>query len=235
MQNSEQLEILNIEYLGPLPEKKDTWLNRYYPSIKRFNDIFFSAVVLLFSLPLLIFLAILIKLDSRGPVFYIQERATKDGKLFNLYKLRTMTVDADKVDLVTHQNDPRITRVGKLIRKLSIDELPQIINILKGDMSFVGPRAQPTKFMEQWKSEGILEVKPGILGWAMLHGREELPYEDRFKLEREYITNFCWETDSFIVFTTLKKFEKVFYWVLIPFFVSIIILIGISFYYFYLK
>ena len=100
-------------------------------------------------------------------------------------------------------------------------------------MSFVGPRAQPLKFTEQWKEEGILEVKPGILSWAILHGREELPYEYRFQLEREYIEKLSWKTDSYIVFTTLAKYKKIFHWVLIP--LVIIILITVIITYFYLK
>ncbi|MEW5818662.1 MAG: sugar transferase [Cyanobacteriota bacterium] len=222
MQNTIQLPD-NIQYLGPLPEKKEHFLNKIYPKIKRFNDIFFSLIFILMVWPLMLIIAILIKLDSKGPIFYLQERASINGKPFNLIKLRTMIVDADKIDLVTHDNDSRITRIGKIIRYCSLDEIPQIINILKGDMSFVGPRAQPMKFKDQWLSEGILNVQPGILSWAVLHGREKLPYEYRFILEREYIEQLSWETDSYIIFTTLNKYKNIFKWVLIPLFIVIII------------
>lgn len=223
------LSLEGVQYLGPLPKKKKTFLNKYYPSIKRVNDIIFSLIFILMVWPLLLIIAICIKLDSKGPVLYLQERASIGGKPFKLFKLRTMVVDADKVDLVTHQNDSRITRVGKVIRYCSLDEIPQIINILMGDMSFVGPRAQPMKFKEQWENEGILMVRPGILSWAVLHGREQLPYKDRFVLEREYIDKLSWETDSFIVFKTLAKYNKIFQWVLIPLFLVLLILIVLYF------
>lgn len=222
-----------IEYLGPLPEKKDNFINKHYLKIKRFNDFVLSLIFIGMVWPLLLLITIFIKLDSKGPVFYTQERISKNGKPFKMFKLRTMVQDADKIDIVTHQNDSRITKVGNIIRYTSLDEIPQIINILMGDMSFVGPRAQPTKFKEQWEKEGILEAQPGILSWAVLHGREQLPYEDRFVLEREYIEKLSWQTDSFIVFTTLAKYKKIFHWVLIP--LVTIIILAIILAYFLLK
>lgn len=136
--------------------------------LKRIFDIFFSLLALLISLPLLIISAILIKATSKGPVFYISKRVGKDGKLFNFYKLRTMVENASKIGspLFTEKNDKRVTKVGKILRNLKIDEIPQFFNVLKGDMSIIGPRPEVPEivnnyFVEEWKE--ILKVKPGIV------------------------------------------------------------------------
>lgn len=136
--------------------------------LKRLFDILFSVFVLIVLSPILILVAILIKIDSRGPVFYVSKRMGKDGKLFNFYKFRTMVKDASKLGspLFTEKGDKRITRVGKILRDLKIDELPQFFNVLKGDMSIIGPRPEVPEivenyFIEEWKE--ILKIRPGIV------------------------------------------------------------------------
>ena len=142
-------------------------------------------------LPIVIPIALWIKFGSKGPLFYIQKRVGKDFKEFDLYKFRSMVVDADKKGpSVTSGDDPRITKVGKIIRKTKIDELPQLINVLKGDMSLVGPRPEVMKFVEQKKQEykKVLSVKPGITDNAAIEFRDEEnimeQYEDK---EKAYI------------------------------------------------
>ncbi len=131
-------------------------------------DIIFSFTVLILTLPILILTSILIKLTSKGPIFYVSRRVGKDGKLFNFYKFRTMVKGADKIGnpFFTEKDDKRVTKFGKILRNLKIDELPQFLNVLKGDMSVVGPRAEVPEivnnhFVEEWKE--ILKVKPGIV------------------------------------------------------------------------
>lgn len=218
--------------LKPLPQNKNILLNKFYPFIKRTNDIIFSMLFLPLVIPILIIVVVWIKLDSKGPVLYKQKRAGKDGNPFYLIKLRTMVQDADKYGIETDEDDPRITKVGKTIRQFRLDEIPQIINILKGDMSFVGPRAQPIEYAEDWKREGILDVKPGIFCWYQLNFKDVFIPEKVFECEREYIDNFSWETDSYIVFTTLGKYKQLIYWVLIPFSIIFIVFIITCIYYF---
>ena len=147
-----------------LPEKmKNEKVKEYYDIIskkkislvmKRIFDIFFSLVLLIILSPILLILAILIKIDSKGPVFYRQERVTTNGKIFRIFKFRTMVQNADKIgSLVTVGNDARITRVGKVIRKVRLDEIPQLINILKGEMTFVGTRPEVKKYVDKYTDE----------------------------------------------------------------------------------
>ena len=139
-----------------------------YLTIKRIIDFLFSLIILLILLPLFLVVAILIKLDSKGPVIFKQSRLGKDGNVFKVWKFRTMIDNAEKMGtgLTTAQNDPRITRVGKILRKTSIDELPQLINVLKGDMSFIGPRPAPVHHLKQYNENERqrLKVLPGITG-----------------------------------------------------------------------
>ncbi len=139
--------------------------------VKRLIDLAFSLVALVLLLPVFLLVAIAIKLDSPGPVFYAQERAGRRGKTFRILKFRSMVVNAERLGpLVTGNADPRVTRVGRLLRLLKIDELPQLINVLKGDMSLVGPRPEIPAIVEQYTEEQrtVLEVKPGITGPTQL-------------------------------------------------------------------
>lgn len=150
-----------------------------YPFFKRVFDLFFSALGLLILLPLLLVIALAIKLDSPGPVFYHGERVGKDGRLFRIFKLRTMVVNAEAIGASsTADDDPRITRTGKFLRQYKIDELPQLINVLLGQMSFVGPRPQVKWAVDLYTPEErlILSVPPGITDSAslMFHNEGEI-------------------------------------------------------------
>ena len=144
--------------------------------LKRIIDVVISGIGLIILFPIFVIIGLLIKLDSKGPVFFIQERAGKDGKIFKAYKLRTMVDNAVVVGgKKLCQDDLRITRVGKHLR-WGIDELPQLINVFKGDMSLVGPRPTLLEQVNRYSKEHRrrLEMKPGITGWALINGRNKL-------------------------------------------------------------
>jgi lipopolysaccharide/colanic/teichoic acid biosynthesis glycosyltransferase len=144
--------------------------------MKRLFDLFFSSMGLLVLWPLFLVIAILIKQDSSGPVFFQQKRVGRGFKVFNLYKFRTMAADAPSKGLtVTAGGDSRITPIGAFLRKTKIDELPELINVLKGDMSLVGPRPEVPKYVEMFKGEykEILKLKPGITDYAAIEFRDE--------------------------------------------------------------
>jgi lipopolysaccharide/colanic/teichoic acid biosynthesis glycosyltransferase len=152
---------------------------------KRLFDIFFSALGLLALCPVLILLALWVKLSDFGPVFYRQVRVGRGGEPFRIWKFRSMVVNADKMGLsVTSGNDPRITRVGRLLRKTKLDELPQLWNVLAGEMSFVGPRPEVPRYVERYTTEQreILKLKPGITDLATLEFRDE---EDLLKAQAD--------------------------------------------------
>ena len=195
--------------------------------MKLLFDLTFSLIGLIVCLPLLIFITILIKLDSKGSVFFIQKRVGKNFKLFNLYKFRTMVADASQRGLqITADGDPRITRVGRFLRKTKIDELPQIINVLKGDMSFVGPRPEVPKYVEMFRDDykNILKVKPGITDYAAIEFRNEENVLKKFenpeegyikevlplkiKLYKKYIEDKSIFSDVKLIVLTLMKIVK---------------------------
>lgn len=163
-------------------------------------------IALIILLPIFAIIGVFIKLDSKGPIFFIQKRAGKDGKIFRAYKLRTMVDNAEKIGLgyEIEKNDSRITRVGKHLR-WGIDELPQLINVFKGEMSMVGPRPvlphQVEKYSKQERRR--LEVKPGITGWALVNGRNILSWPERIKLDIWYIDNWSIWLDLKILFKTV--------------------------------
>lgn len=179
-----------------------------YLTIKRILDFLFSLIILLILLPLFLVVAILIKLDSKGPVIFKQSRLGKDGNVFKVWKFRTMIDNAEKMGtgLTTAQNDPRITRVGKILRKASIDELPQLINVLKGDMSFIGPRPAPVHHLKQYNENERqrLKVLPGITGWAQVNGRNILTWPERIEKDIWYVNNISFLLDLKIAFKTIK-------------------------------
>lgn len=194
--------------------------NNLFLLIKRIWDIGMSSVILVVTAPVMAILIALIKLESKGPAFYIQKRVGQFGNIFNVYKLRTMLVNSEESGggVKTIQNDPRITKIGKLIRDCSLDEFPQFFNILKGEMSFIGPRPISTdehNFVLNYLNKGnkqvpqgvIHNIKPGITGWALLHGREKISYEDRFKLNAEYENNMSLMFDLKIFYLTFKKYS----------------------------
>jgi lipopolysaccharide/colanic/teichoic acid biosynthesis glycosyltransferase len=153
-------------------QREGTW----YPPAKRLFDLFLSLIGLLVLSPLIAIVALLIKIDSEGPVFYQGERVGQFGKPFRIYKFRTMVADGDKVgSSSTPDDDPRITRVGSILRRYKLDELPQLINVVKGEMSLVGPRPQVQWAVDLYTPEErqILTVRPGITDYASLRFRNE--------------------------------------------------------------
>jgi exopolysaccharide biosynthesis polyprenyl glycosylphosphotransferase len=181
---------------------------------KRVFDLLMSALLLLFAMPVLAVLAVLIELDSEGPVFYAQERVGRGGKVYKLYKLRTMRRDAETLSgpVWAAQKDPRVTRVGAFLRKTRLDEIPQVFAVFAGDMSFVGPRPERPFFVQQLKSQipffGLREaVKPGITGWAQIRYPYGATVEDaRAKLEYDlyYVQHQSFFLDLAICFHTVK-------------------------------
>lgn len=174
---------------------------------KAFFDRLFALIGLVILLPLFAVIALLIRLDSPGPVFFRQLRVGKDGRLFRIYKFRTMVVDAEKIGLgvQTRADDPRITRVGRVLRKLSLDELPQLINILKGEMSFVGPRPTLPYQVLRYnpRQKGRLLVTPGVTGWAQIHGRKTLTWPERIEYDVWYVEHWSPWLDLVILLRTL--------------------------------
>ena len=174
--------------------------------LKRIIDVVASGIGLIILFPIFVIIGILIKLDSKGPVFFVQKRAGKDGKIFKAYKLRTMVDNAEKIGLGYEiaKDDSRITRIGNHLR-WGIDELPQLINVFRGEMSLVGPRPalphQVEKYSEQERRR--LGVKPGITGWALVNGRNILSWPERIKLDIWYIDHWSIWLDLKILLKTI--------------------------------
>ncbi|HEX4521406.1 MAG TPA: sugar transferase [Gaiellaceae bacterium] len=158
---------------------------------RRLFDVTCAGTTLVLASPLLALAAIAIKLDDRGPVLYRQMRVGKDGRDFELLKLRTMVVGAEKIGAgyAVNRGDSRITKAGRVLRRLSIDELPQLWNVVRGDMSVIGPRPTLRYQVERYDERQVhrLDVKPGITGWAQIHGRAEIPWVDRIELDLWYV------------------------------------------------
>ena len=173
--------------------------------MKRVFDIVFTAIALIALLPILFFVAILIKLESKGPLFFTQERVGKKGKIFKLLKFRSMTNEKRDEYIQVTQGDAQVTKVGNLIRRLKIDELPQIINVLKGDMSIVGPRPCLPGLLNEFNADGHkrLLVRPGLTGLAQINGNIHLSWEERWKFDREYVENMSTLMDIKIIFRTM--------------------------------
>lgn len=175
--------------------------------IKRFTDIVLSVFLLLLSFPIFIISAIAIKLDSKGPVFFVQERTGLGGISFKIYKFRGMVANALEIGPeLTQVNDPRITRVGRFLRRTSIDEIPQLINVLKGEMSLIGPRPEIISITSVFdsKQKEVFKFKPGITGYSQINGRQKLSPEQRVKMEIEYYSKANFWSDVMIVTSTIK-------------------------------
>lgn len=175
--------------------------------IKRFSDIVLSVLFLILSFPIFIISAIAIKIDSKGPVFFVQERSGLTGKSFKIYKFRGMVYNALEVGPeLTQPNDPRITRVGKFLRRTSIDEIPQLFNVLKGEMSLIGPRPEIVSITSNFDSrqKEVFKFKPGITGYSQINGRQKLSPEQRVKMEIEYYSKSNFWSDLMIVTSTIK-------------------------------
>lgn len=198
------------EYATSIQSKHVNKSARRYSRIKRACDILFSILTLPVAIFLVFLFFIFIKLESPGPVFFKQKRVGLHGAYFNIIKLRSMHVNAEANGAVWAQvNDPRITKVGKFIRKTRIDELPQIINVLKGDMSIVGPRPERPVFTAEFETlhpnfTERLFVKPGITGWAQVNGGYNISPKEKLDLDLYYIANKSILLDMFIIFKTIK-------------------------------
>ena len=184
----------------------------FYRAVKRFLDVTASFLGLVLLSPLLLAVSILIKIDSRGPVIFRQTRIGRNGKVFEIYKFRSMCVGAEKTGsgVYSGKGDARVTRIGKILRATSIDELPQLLNILKGEMSFVGPR--PPLTYHPWKYEEytdfqkrMFEVRPGITGWAQVNGRKDVEWHKRIELNVWYVDHMSLLLDIKIMFMTAFK------------------------------
>jgi lipopolysaccharide/colanic/teichoic acid biosynthesis glycosyltransferase len=159
--------------------------------LPRAADLLIAAIGLALVSPLLALAAVAIKLESRGPVFYRQRRVGKGGEVFEMFKLRTMRRGADPIGVGTAvtADDPRVTRVGRLLRRYSLDELPNLINVLRGEMRIVGPRATLPAQVELYtpRQRRRLDLRPGVTGWAQIHGRAGIPWEERIELDVWYV------------------------------------------------
>lgn len=181
-------------------------MTNYYP-VKSVIEWIFAGMLFVMVLPILFILGILIKLeDPTGPIFFIQTRVGKDNKLFNMYKLRSMR-NPTMINGKEMSYDDRMLKIGQAIRKLSLDELPQLINILKGDMSFIGPRPLLVEYLPCYNNTELRRhsVKPGISGWAQVNGRNHLSWEHRFAMDVEYVEKCSFLFDMKIILMTVQK------------------------------
>lgn len=204
MAKSQTTEYEYLQHIGkPVPKSKLVW--------KRFWDLIFGLIGFIISIPFIIIFGIIIKLTSKGPIFFKQERVGYMGKNFYVVKLRSMRNDAEaKTGAVWAQkNDPRVTPVGRLMRKTRIDELPQFWNVLKGDMSLVGPRPErpelTEKFYKKWPEfPQRLRIIPGITGYAQVNGGYDISPEEKCHLDNYYIEHYSFTFDMKIAFQTVK-------------------------------
>lgn len=186
-----------------------------YTYIKRFLDVVVSAVALVVLSPLLLLLALLVRLTSQGPAIFKQKRIGKDGKVFEIYKFRSMCVGAEGKGsgVYSGKGDARVTKIGKILRATSLDELPQFVNILKGEMSFIGPRPpltyHPWDYSEYTEEQlRMFEVRPGITGWAQVNGRKDVEWNRRIELNVWYVDHMSLWLDIKIMFMTVFKVLK---------------------------
>lgn len=184
----------------------------YNRVVKRLFDIVISALTLILFSPVLLISALLIRLTSPGPAIFKQTRLGRGAKEYTIYKFRTMRVNSEHTGsgVYSDDSDPRLTGIGKILRKTSIDELPQLINILKGDMALIGPRPPLTYHpwpVEEYTEEQLrmFEVRPGITGWAQIHGRKDVEWNKRIQMNVWYVDHVSLSLDLKIFFTTIGK------------------------------
>lgn len=177
--------------------------------VKRLLDITISLIALFFLLPLMSLIYLLVIINLGSPAFFLQERVGKDNKIFKMIKFRTMKNSIDKNGNLLSDNE-RVTKFGSFLRSFSLDELPELINILKGDMSLVGPRALLVQYLGLYNDEQIRrhEVLPGLTGWAQINGRNSITWSEKFKLDVWYVDNWSLWLDIKIFFLTFWKVLK---------------------------
>jgi exopolysaccharide biosynthesis polyprenyl glycosylphosphotransferase len=210
---------VRLEHVADLPViQYNTWdISRSTAFLKRVIDVFVALPAIILLSPLLAAIALAVRADTSGPALYVQQRAGLGGRTFRIYKFRTMVLDAESAlrDLVRIEalrepmfkleNDPRVTRVGRVLRRTSLDELPQLFNVLRGDMSLVGPRPEQLELVERYSPEHRfrMAVKPGLTGPMQVYGRGQLGFEERLAVEREYVENLSLGRDVRILTLTL--------------------------------
>ena len=184
----------------------------YKNFFKRIIDVTLSVLALILLSWLYLIIALLVKLTSKGPVLFKQDRIGRNGKVFRFYKFRSMCVNAEHTGsgVYSDRNDPRVTKIGKFIRATSIDELPQLFNIIKGEMSLIGPRPPLTYHPWKWEEytdeqKRMFEVRPGITGWAQTHGRKDVEWNQRIKLNVWYVDHVSFGLDFKIFWLTIFK------------------------------
>ena len=206
MMGTEQINLFDTPLL--LSRNKGLTIEQLF--VKRILDILLSVIILIVASPFMVMTALAIKLTDRGPVFYTQKRTTKDGKHFHIYKFRSMKVDSESMwSDVSTDEDHRVTPVGKMIRKLHIDELPQIFNILNGDMSWVGPRPEWNDLVTEYEKDipefhFRYKVKSGLTGYAQVYGKYNTTALDKLKLDLTYVENYSILLDLKLLLLTIK-------------------------------
>lgn len=183
-------------------------MRKLYLFWKRTFDIVLSSLVSLVALPFMLIIALCVAIDSRGPVIFKQHRVGRNGRLFRIYKFRTMKITAPSEMATKDLDDPymHITKFGKFLRKTSLDELPQLINVIKGDMSLVGPRPliENEGEIHRLRMEyGVYTMRPGLTGWAQVNGRDNVPDEEKAQFDREYVERSSFWFDIKIMFRTI--------------------------------
>ena len=217
------IEEKNIEKRGVFLKENRSISKKVYIVVKRFLDIFLSLIGLIILSPIFLIIAIIIKLDSKGPVFFVHSRIGEKGKPIGIYKFRTMVTNAEELikkftpeqkeefeKNFKLENDPRVTKIGNFLRKTSLDELPQILNILKGELSIIGPRPIVQAELEKYgdDKEKFLSVKPGLTGYWAANGRSDTSYEERIQMELYYVDNMSFWLDIKIFFKTILAVIK---------------------------
>lgn len=184
-------------------------LHYFSRGLKLFSDRVMAALLLLLFSPILLVVAIVVRLRMGSPVVFTQTRPGKDGEIFTVFKFRTMTDDCD-ADGKLLSDEERLIPLGQLLRKASLDELPQLWNVLRGDMSFVGPRPLLVRYLERYSPEQARrhDVRPGITGWAQVNGRNALTWDEKFKLDLWYVDNWSLLLDFKILLMTVEKVIK---------------------------
>jgi undecaprenyl phosphate N,N'-diacetylbacillosamine 1-phosphate transferase len=182
----------------------------YKKLIKPFVDVVFGIFLFLLLLPLFFLIVMLLFFFNRGQVFFIQERPGWNAKIFKMIKFKTMKDVLDDNNIVP-SDEQIMTKLGAILRKLSLDELPQLINVLKGEMSFIGPRPLLKEYLSLYSDEQKQrhQVKPGITGWAQVNGRNSIPWTKKFELDIYYVQHLSWSLDLKIIFLTLFKIWKI--------------------------
>lgn len=220
---SETTENMETTSLRTQSDVKTKISKKVYIKIKRVIDVIFASIALILLSPVFAIIAIAIKIDSKGPVFFAHKRIGKNGNIIKLYKFRSMVINAEELikSFTPEQmkeykenykltNDPRITKVGKFLRKTSLDELPQLINIINGDLSIIGPRPVVADELEKYgtNKDKFLSVTPGLTGYWAANGRSNTTYEQRMEMELYYIDNLSLKMDIKVFFKTILSVVK---------------------------